>query len=257
MDTIVPDPMPTLRQVVRFIELLGIQGVAGPQIQHFIDDIEFRTRVVRVMQQESNKSLIDISGEFDQDAMKLLIEHLFDYDIRRMGWLKEGYALTNGCQPMDLAATSIVKDLLDGLSPLHVAVAVLRSGLLGGKKVAPQDVAVRLNISTTQVSKIRSEATRYIKARQRRLYPFARWVTMKPAEYTGLIEVTVQGSPIENMQFTTRTYNSLVREGIHTVGELASKSRYELAEIRNVGSSSLDEIEAALARHGFHLGYLS
>ena len=42
--------------------------------------------------------------------------------------------------------------------------------------------------------------------------------------------------PIEDLDLTVRSYNCLKREGIHTVGELLSRSEADLLDIRNVGS---------------------
>jgi len=42
--------------------------------------------------------------------------------------------------------------------------------------------------------------------------------------------------PIEDLDLTVRSYNCLKREGIHTVGELLSRSEADLLDIRNFGS---------------------
>jgi DNA-directed RNA polymerase subunit alpha len=43
--------------------------------------------------------------------------------------------------------------------------------------------------------------------------------------------------PIEDLDLTVRSYNCLKREGIHTVGELISRSEADLMDIRNFGAS--------------------
>ncbi|MFW6204757.1 MAG: DNA-directed RNA polymerase subunit alpha [Actinomycetota bacterium] len=53
--------------------------------------------------------------------------------------------------------------------------------------------------------------------------------------------------PIEDLQLTVRSYNCLKREGIHTVGELISRSEADLLDIRNFGQKSIDEVKAKLA----------
>ncbi|HVB27846.1 MAG TPA: DNA-directed RNA polymerase subunit alpha [Mycobacteriales bacterium] len=52
--------------------------------------------------------------------------------------------------------------------------------------------------------------------------------------------------PIEDLDLTVRSYNCLKREGIHTVGELISRSEADLLDIRNFGAKSIDEVKAKL-----------
>jgi DNA-directed RNA polymerase subunit alpha len=59
--------------------------------------------------------------------------------------------------------------------------------------------------------------------------------------------------PIEDLQLTVRSYNCLKREGIHTVGELISRSEADLLDIRNFGQKSIDEVKAKLAGMGLSL----
>ncbi|MDN6479794.1 MAG: DNA-directed RNA polymerase subunit alpha, partial [Acidipropionibacterium jensenii] len=59
--------------------------------------------------------------------------------------------------------------------------------------------------------------------------------------------------PVENLNLTVRSYNCLKREGIHTVGELVSRSEQDLLDIRNFGSKSIDEVKEKLAEMGLSL----
>jgi DNA-directed RNA polymerase subunit alpha len=59
--------------------------------------------------------------------------------------------------------------------------------------------------------------------------------------------------PIEDLDLTVRSYNCLKREGIHTVGELVSRSEADLLDIRNFGSKSIDEVKAKLVSMGLQL----
>ena len=59
--------------------------------------------------------------------------------------------------------------------------------------------------------------------------------------------------PIEDLDLTVRSYNCLKREGIHTVGELISRSEADLLDIRNFGSKSIDEVKAKLQSMGLQL----
>lgn len=59
--------------------------------------------------------------------------------------------------------------------------------------------------------------------------------------------------PIEDLDLTVRSYNCLKREGIHTVGELISRSEADLMDIRNFGSKSIDEVKVKLYSMGLQL----
>ncbi|GAA0301252.1 DNA-directed RNA polymerase subunit alpha [Kineococcus aurantiacus] len=58
---------------------------------------------------------------------------------------------------------------------------------------------------------------------------------------------------IEALDLTVRSYNCLKREGIHSVGELVSRSEADLLDIRNFGQKSIDEVKAKLVGMGLHL----
>lgn len=55
--------------------------------------------------------------------------------------------------------------------------------------------------------------------------------------------------PIDDLDLTVRSYNCLKREGVHTVGELVSRTESDLLDIRNFGQKSIDEVKVKL-----HLG---
>ncbi len=59
--------------------------------------------------------------------------------------------------------------------------------------------------------------------------------------------------PVEELNLTVRSYNCLKREGIHTVGELVSRSEQDLLDIRNFGSKSIDEVKLKLHELGLSL----
>ena len=59
--------------------------------------------------------------------------------------------------------------------------------------------------------------------------------------------------PIEELELTVRSYNCLKREGIHSVGELVSRSEADLLDIRNFGAKSIDEVKAKLVTMGLAL----
>src|SRR5690348_10849609 len=67
-------------------------------------------------------------------------------------------------------------------------------------------------------------------------------------------EVTLDGAvPLEELQLPVRAYNSLRRAGIHTVGELSTRTEDDLLAIENLGPQSVREIKQRLAGLGYHL----
>ncbi len=68
-------------------------------------------------------------------------------------------------------------------------------------------------------------------------------------EYTG----DATGLPIEELNLPVRSYNSLRREGVHTVGALASRNEKDLLAIDGLGPQSVKEIKQRLADHGLAL----
>jgi len=59
--------------------------------------------------------------------------------------------------------------------------------------------------------------------------------------------------PIEQLDLTVRSYNCLKREGVHTVGELITRSEADLMDVRNFGQKSIDEVIAKLQMLGLQL----
>ncbi len=52
--------------------------------------------------------------------------------------------------------------------------------------------------------------------------------------------------PIEDLDFSVRSYNCLKREGVDTVGELVQKTEQDLLDIRNFGQKSIEEVKEKL-----------
>jgi carbon monoxide dehydrogenase subunit G len=67
--------------------------------------------------------------------------------------------------------------------------------------------------------------------------------------------VSADGSAsIEDLNLPVRAYNSLRRDGIHTVSDLSALSEEQLLAIDNIGPRSVAEIRQKLAERGFALG---
>jgi carbon monoxide dehydrogenase subunit G len=59
--------------------------------------------------------------------------------------------------------------------------------------------------------------------------------------------------PVEELHLALRSHNSLRRDGIHTVGELASRTEQQLLAIDHIGPASVEEIRQKLAERGLSL----
>ncbi len=61
------------------------------------------------------------------------------------------------------------------------------------------------------------------------------------------------GQPVEGLNLPLRSYNSLRREGIATVGDLTARSPEDLLAIENIGPASVEEIKRKLVDQGLTL----
>jgi len=57
----------------------------------------------------------------------------------------------------------------------------------------------------------------------------------------------------ENLKLSHRTYYSLKRTGVRTLGDIVDMSIEELSQIRNLGQKSSDEIMACVKQYGLNL----
>lgn len=63
----------------------------------------------------------------------------------------------------------------------------------------------------------------------------------------------VLDTPIEDVEFSVRTFNCLKKENINTLGELIQRNENELLNIRNFGRRSLDEVLERLQQYDLSL----
>ncbi len=61
------------------------------------------------------------------------------------------------------------------------------------------------------------------------------------------------GQPVEELGLPLRAFNSLRREGIHTVADLCARNEADLLAIANLGPASVKEIKQKLAERGLAL----
>lgn len=59
-------------------------------------------------------------------------------------------------------------------------------------------------------------------------------------------------APIEDLEFSVRSYNCLKRAGIHTVGDIVSKTEHDMMKVRNLGKKSLEEVIGKVKSLGLH-----
>jgi len=69
----------------------------------------------------------------------------------------------------------------------------------------------------------------------------------------GKEEDSLLAKPVRELELSIRSENCLLRGGIHTIGDLLSRSRDDLLKIRNLGKISLREIEEKVIKLGFKL----
>ena len=65
--------------------------------------------------------------------------------------------------------------------------------------------------------------------------------------------IAAYSMPIEDLNFSVRSYNCLKRQEIHNVGELADCTESDLLDIRNFGQKSINEVKIKLAQLGLVL----
>jgi len=70
---------------------------------------------------------------------------------------------------------------------------------------------------------------------------------------TGPGRAVLAGEPIEELNLPVRSYNSLRKHGVHTIGALASRTEKELLAIDGLGPQSVKEIRQRLADRGLSL----
>ncbi len=65
------------------------------------------------------------------------------------------------------------------------------------------------------------------------------------------IQSEVMNTPVESLDLSNRTLNSLKRSGLNRIGDVLQKQRNELMKIRNFGKKSLDELYEVLQERGY------
>ncbi len=76
------------------------------------------------------------------------------------------------------------------------------------------------------------------------------------AELAGKASEAVLNKPISVLELSVRARKALSMLGIHTIGDLATRTEAELMGVKNFGQTSLDEIKEKLTDHGLELRQL-
>ena len=70
---------------------------------------------------------------------------------------------------------------------------------------------------------------------------------------TKVVEVVGTVTPIETLDISNRAYNGLKKSNINTIEELCEKTKKEIANLDNIGATTIDEIQAQLLELGYML----
>ncbi len=49
-------------------------------------------------------------------------------------------------------------------------------------------------------------------------------------------------TPIEDLEFSVRSYNCLKRAGMHVIADIVAKTEHDMIKVRNLGKKSLEEV---------------
>jgi DNA-directed RNA polymerase alpha subunit len=72
-------------------------------------------------------------------------------------------------------------------------------------------------------------------------------------EHEDIKRKNMKNTDIRYVGFSLRTYRSLYKYGICTLGDIIKYTKEDLEKIRNLGVKGIEEIEAVLAKHGLEL----
>lgn len=67
-------------------------------------------------------------------------------------------------------------------------------------------------------------------------------------QHASVAEIKSDNSSVDDLPLLTRTINALKKHGIYTLADLRSKSDEEIADIKNLGEKSIEEIKKLLGR---------
>ncbi len=149
--------------------------------------------------------------------------------------------------------------LSDNFAERDQTVLKLRFGLDGQPPLRQSDVGQQLGVSGERVRQILERALRRM-----RHYSRAAVLAEIFPEFPGIPEAAktacdpihkadLANKPLEFLDLSIRTHNSLIRSGIKTVGELLEATPQDLMRVRNFGKRDLDRVQEVLFKFGLRL----
>lgn len=78
-------------------------------------------------------------------------------------------------------------------------------------------------------------------------------VALRTPVLGAVLAIAASGGDLEDLQLPLRFYNALRQNGVHTIGQLAARTREQLLGFRNIGVAGVAAMDEALAGRGLHL----
>lgn len=272
----------TLGNAMRRVLLGSLEGAAVTRvriegIQHEFstiphvreDTIEFLLNVkalrLRPLSGQAGKLVLEVEGEkeisasdikpsadfeivnpelhlaaLDSPEAKLYVE----FDVELSTGYREAESSGNmpvGVIPVDAIFTPIRKVNFT-VEPVHIGQETSRERL-------------RLEVWTDGTISPTDAVSRGAEILTEQLSPFISFTHAPQVEEEGTLPIPEEqyNMPVEQLNLSVRTLNSLRRGGILTLGELVQKEEKELMALRNFGQKSKQEIEERLAAMGLSL----
>ena len=120
---------------------------------------------------------------------------------------------------------------------------------------------VQPDIAVGEAAKLLREYFEIVVSEMHKLHPDASSLGDEPGDGTppgdkqgaGDKENPLFAKAVRELELSIRSENCLLRGGIHTIGDLVSRSKDDLLKIRNLGKISLREIEEKMEKYGLKL----
>lgn len=179
-----------------------------------------------------------------------------------------GYAVMDRPRPSYLPADALLIDAL--YSPILRVKYEVQSERVGQRtdyekivmNIATNGV-IAPDIAVAEAAKLLRECFDIVIQGLRKLHPSEPelFEDSTPIEQTGentspttsTVDDSLLSKGVRELELSIRSENCLLRGGIHTIGDLVSRSKDDLLKIRNLGRISLREIEEKMAKYGLVL----
>lgn len=78
-------------------------------------------------------------------------------------------------------------------------------------------------------------------------------VALRAAVLQAVLAIAADDDGLAELQLPRRFHNALRQAGVHTIGQLAARTREQLLDVRNVGVAGVAAVQAALGERGLRL----